>query len=96
MDPRPTFAPLAAGRPSLGTTLVNATTLRRKDGTRVVALPRMVGAALGGWTFASMRPEPVGVGRVARDAIASFGIATATHVAAEYWRWWWRRHRGAR
>jgi hypothetical protein len=90
VDPRPTFAHLAAGRPALRTALVNATTLRRRDGTRVVALPRLAGSVAGGWAFGRLRPEGPNAGRIAADVAASFAFATATHVVYEYWRWWRR------
>ena len=95
VDPRPTFAPLAAGRPSLRTALLNGTTLRRRDGARVFALPGVVGAAASGWTFWALRPEGARPGRIALDAATSFAIATVTHVGVEYWRWWRRPGRGA-
>lgn len=93
VDPRPTFARRAEGRPALRTALVNAVTLRRRDGTRVVALPRVAGSIAGGWAFGRLRPEGPDARRIATDVAASFAFATATHVVYEYWRWW-RRPRG--
>jgi hypothetical protein len=95
VDPRPTFARLADGRPAFGTAVLNGVTLRRRDGRRVPAFPGIVGAAASGWAFWSLRPEGANAGRIATDAATSFAIATVTHVAAEYWRWWRRPGRGA-
>jgi hypothetical protein len=93
VDPRPTFAPLAEGRPSLRTVLLNATTLRRRDGTRMLALPRVLGAGASAWAYAWYRPERPSARRVAGDVLENFGASVATHVIAEYWRSWRARRR---